>query len=152
MRYFPFFVDIHDWNIVVIGAGKVAERRVASLLNFQVHITIIAPRAVEQIQKWAREGRVRLFLRPYRVGDLAGAMMVLATADNGEVNDAAEREARDNSVLFNRCDDRNSCDFHFPGLCVKNDAVVGIHAGGEDHRTAARITGKVKEVLADRCV
>lgn len=42
--YFPMFVDISDKKILVVGGGKVAARRIRSLLLFTDEVTVLAPR------------------------------------------------------------------------------------------------------------
>lgn len=42
--YFPMFVDISDKKILVVGGGKVAARRIRSLLLFTGEVTVLAPR------------------------------------------------------------------------------------------------------------
>ena len=41
-RYFPLYVDLSDKNIVVVGGGTIATRRVKALLLFTRNITVIA--------------------------------------------------------------------------------------------------------------
>ena len=47
-RYFPLFVDLEQKKIVVVGAGRIAERRIQTLLSFEAQITVIAPEASVQ--------------------------------------------------------------------------------------------------------
>ena len=42
-RYFPMFIDLSDKKIIVVGGGKIATRRVTTLLQFTRNITVIAP-------------------------------------------------------------------------------------------------------------
>ena len=46
-RYFPLFVDLEQEKIVVVGAGRIAERRIRTLLSFDARITVLAPEATE---------------------------------------------------------------------------------------------------------
>ena len=43
--YFPLFTDISDKKIVVVGGGKIATRRVDTLLEFADDISVAAPEA-----------------------------------------------------------------------------------------------------------
>ena len=42
MSYFPMFIDIEGKHILVVGAGKIALRRVQTLLQFRARIKVIA--------------------------------------------------------------------------------------------------------------
>lgn len=41
--HFPLFIDISKMNILVIGAGQIACRRIETLLLFDSHITVVSP-------------------------------------------------------------------------------------------------------------
>ena len=43
MSYFPIFIDMTDRQVLVVGAGSVASRRVGVLEKFGAAITVIAP-------------------------------------------------------------------------------------------------------------
>lgn len=50
-RKFPLFLDISDKKIVVYGAGRIASRRVETLLAFTSSLTVFAPEASEPVQE-----------------------------------------------------------------------------------------------------
>ena len=39
-RYFPLFVDLSDKNVVVVGGGEIATRRIKTLLYFTRNVTV----------------------------------------------------------------------------------------------------------------
>ena len=43
--YFPLFVDLNEKQIVVVGAGTIAKRRIRTLVSFTNHLTVIQPGA-----------------------------------------------------------------------------------------------------------
>ena len=53
--YFPMFVDISKKKILVIGGGKIAERRVETLLKFADNITVISPEMTERLLERVKE-------------------------------------------------------------------------------------------------
>ena len=40
-NFFPLFIDLKNKNILVIGAGKIAFRKVETLLKYNTNITVI---------------------------------------------------------------------------------------------------------------
>lgn len=58
--YFPMFVDISHWKILVAGGGVIATRRVKTLLKFQAQITVVAPKVTEELQLLAKEKQIKL--------------------------------------------------------------------------------------------
>lgn len=150
-KMFPIFLDIADKEIHVYGAGKIATRRVETLLLFTPCLTVHAPEVSAQLQKAALEGKLRIQREIYQPGSIPGdTFMVLAATDDFAVNNSIYEECREKGILVNVCSDQEQCDFHFPGIAVKDDLVIGINAGGKDHRLAKRWTDKIrKEVEED---
>ena len=142
-KRFPLFVDLTGRAAVVIGGGKVGLRRAEVLRRFGADVTLISPRLCAPL-----EG-VRHIPRPYQPGDLAGAFLAVAAADDGAVNAAAGREARERGVMFNRSDCPAECDFFFPAVCEGEGLVVGIAGDGSDHRRTAEAARKIRQLIRE---
>lgn len=150
-RQFPIFLDICNRKIRVYGAGRIASRRVETLLAFFPCLTVVAPEASETVKK-AEQERALVWLRErYVPGSIPeDTFLVLAATDDRMVNEAIWQECREKRILVNVCSDRNLCDFQFPGVAVKDELVIGINAGGSDHRLARVWTERIrKEVEED---
>lgn len=130
--HFPLYIDITDKHILVVGAGKIAIRRIQTLLKFQTDITVAAPEIHPEILALA--SYISVIKREYKTEDLAGRDIVLACTDSGEVNRRIADECRERGILVNTADNKELCDFYFPSVIVKDEVVIGINAGGKDHR------------------
>lgn len=130
--HFPLFVDITDQQILVVGAGTIALRRIRTLLKFQTDITVTAPEIHPEILALA--DHISVIQREYRTEDLAGRDIVLACTDSGQLNRQIAAECRERGILVNTADNKELCDFFFPSVIVKDEAVIGINAGGKNHR------------------
>ena len=144
---FPMFVDISEKQILVIGGGKVAARRVHTLLDFAGEILVVAPEAEEEIVQLAKEGIISYKKRPYEKKDLNDADLVLAATDDLSLNDEIYSECRRIGITVNVASDKEKCDFHFPGIVKKGSVVIGINAGGNDHRGAKEMRQKLQQYL-----
>lgn len=144
---FPMFMDISDKKVLVIGGGKVAARRVRTLLDFAGEILVVAPDAKEEIVQLAKEGIISYEKRPYEKSDLNGADIVLAATDDISLNDEIYGDCKRLGITVNVASDREKCDFHFPGIVKKGPVVIGINAGGNDHRGAKEMRLKLQRYL-----
>ena len=152
-RYFPLFVDLKGKRITVVGGGAIAARRIRTLLEFGARITVIAPEVAEELGQLAEEGRLvwrQAAFHPDAPGVFAGDFLVLAATDRREVNLAVWRKCRELRIPVNLADDREKCDFYFPGIAAGGGIVAGITAEGRDHRLAREATEQVRELLAHR--
>ena len=73
--------------------------------------------------------------------------MVLAATDDKLVNDSIFQECRRQGVLVNTVSDQAKCDFYFPGIARKGEITVGVTANGQNHKKAAAVTEKIREML-----
>ena len=141
--FFPAFVDLSGRRVLVVGGGRIAARRVGTLVQFCPNVTVVAPRIHPDIAAL----NVAIEERPYRDGDLEGADLVLACTDDAGLNAAIAARCRERGIPVNVASDRTLCDFLFPGVARRDNLVVGVTAGGEDHALAKRVTGEIREYL-----
>lgn len=150
-KRFPVFLDLTDKEIHVYGGGRIAARRVETLLLFAPRLTVHAPEVSGGIEEAAKSGTLTLCREVYEPGAVpADAFLVLAATDDDEVNEQIYEECRKKGIPVNVCSNQAHCDFHFPGIAAKGDLVIGINAGGRDHRLAKKWTDRIrKEVEKD---
>ena len=53
-NFFPLFIDLKNKNILVIGAGKIAFRKVETLLKYSAKITIITKDNCVELEKMSK--------------------------------------------------------------------------------------------------
>ena len=142
-------MDLSDKNIVVVGGGTIATRRVKALLLFTRNITVIAPKMTQVSGNWA-SGKLQIYQpRPVKKSDFSMAYMVLAVTNNSELNEEIYRICKEEGIYVNVASDKNLCDFYFPGICLKDDIVVGITASGVNHKKAKAVREKMQALLEE---
>ena len=139
MAYFPLFVDLEGRQVLVVGGGKIAMRRVRTLLEFGCEITVVSPEVCEELRE-----KVLWKKKRYDETDLESLGNVAAAP---EVNEKIVCDCRKKKIPVNNASNRDQCDFYFPGIAKDGDTVVGITSGGGDHRLAAKISVAVRQIL-----
>lgn len=140
-KRFPLFVDLTGKKALVIGGGTVGLRRAEVLARFGAEVTVVSPALSREVE------RIHHIPRKYAPGDLEGAFLAVAAADDPQVNEAAGREARRLGVLFNRSDAPADCDFFFPAVCEGGGMVAGLAGDGTDHGKTARTAKEIRNIL-----
>lgn len=148
-RYFPMFVDLSDKNIVVVGGGSIATRRVKALLLFTRNITVIAPKMTADLWELGKMGKIQLQPRQVKRSDFAMAYMVFAVTGNGELNEEIHRLCKEEGIYVNVSGDRDLCDFYFPGICMKDNTVVGLTAGDMGPKKTKAVREKIQALLEE---
>jgi siroheme synthase-like protein len=149
---FPLFFDISDKHAVFVGGGTIALRRVRTLLPFVGDITVYAPDFSPELERFAIDGAVELVRKPYDPSVLDGADMVFACTNNRELNDEVWGECKRRGILVNVCSDRFKCDFYFPGVVRHENVVVGISAGGKEHRRVKQLRARIEQLVEEEDV
>ena len=47
-KFFPVSIDLNNKNVLVIGAGKIALRKIETLLNYNCNINVITKEILEE--------------------------------------------------------------------------------------------------------
>ncbi|MBW4039546.1 MAG: bifunctional precorrin-2 dehydrogenase/sirohydrochlorin ferrochelatase [Acidobacteria bacterium] len=147
MSLFPIFLKLAARPCVVIGAGKIAESKIESLLQAEASVRVIAPEALPRVMQWAEAGDLVWERRDYQGGDLAGAFLVVAGTATAEVNRAVYAEASTAGILCNAVDDPPFCDYYFPSVVRRGDLQIAISTAGESPALAQRLRKEINAAL-----
>ena len=104
-RYFPLYIDISRKDILVAGAGKIALRRIKTLLKFESHITVVGKEVHQELCFLAESTDcIRVIQRQFEPEDLEGRDMVFACTDSRDVNREIVKACRKRGILVNAAD------------------------------------------------
>ena len=147
MRY-PLFLDLTGQPVTVIGGGRVATRKVRSLLSAGAGVTVISPAATTTIQSWARQRRLRWVHRGYRPGDLRGAWLVVAATDSAEVNCRVCTDAKRRRRPVNCIAPPAAGNFIVPAVARRGGITVAISTDGASPAFASKLRQDLERFLA----
>src|SRR4030095_7961274 len=105
MSLFPMFLKLEGKRCLVVGAGKIGESKIRSLLVARAQVRVIAPSATPTVSAWARAGVLDWEARAFQSEDLNSIFLVVGATSSIEVNDAVYREAQARNILCNIVDD-----------------------------------------------
>jgi uroporphyrin-III C-methyltransferase/precorrin-2 dehydrogenase/sirohydrochlorin ferrochelatase len=92
-------LDVRGRRIVVVGAGRVAARRVRRFLGEGASVVVVAPTATQDLQGLAGHGDIAWLARAVEPADLDGAWLVVAATDDAAVNGLVAGWAADRRVF-----------------------------------------------------
>ncbi|MFI6883226.1 uroporphyrinogen-III C-methyltransferase [Streptosporangium canum] len=138
-------------RVLVVGGGRVAQRRVPALLDAGALVTVVSTSVTHALDDLIATGRVIWEARPYQVGDVDGAWLVQACTDDRAVNTAVAAEAEAKRIWCVRADDKDASAAWTPASGRVDEISVAVTAGG-DPRRAAGIRDAVVGALRDGTV
>ncbi|MEW6066577.1 MAG: precorrin-2 dehydrogenase/sirohydrochlorin ferrochelatase family protein [Bacillota bacterium] len=157
---YPIYLKLAGQLCLVVGGGKVAERKVGSLLECGARVRLVSPAVTSQIEEWANQGKLELRQRQYQTGDLEGAFLVFAATNQEEVNRRVSEECLSRNLAVNVVDDPPRCNFFVPSVIRRGKLSIAISTSGASPALAAKIRRQLErqfgpeyeefmEILAD---
>ena len=143
MRY-PLFLELTDQPVIVVGAGKVATRKIKTLLAAGAIVTVIAPAATAALRRLKTISWLR---RRYQSGDLRGARLVVAATDDLAVNRQVCSEAKLRRQLVNCAAPPEAGNFIVPATVRHGAFTIAISTGGASPAAAKALRQKLEQSL-----
>jgi precorrin-2 dehydrogenase / sirohydrochlorin ferrochelatase len=138
-KLFPLFLKLEGRKCLIVGAGKIGESKVASLLDTAAVLQVVAPRATSRIRTWARNGKIRWQKRKFRDSDLTGCFLVVAATPSRTLHERIFRLAKRRNVICNVVDVPEFCDFYYPATVQRGALQIAVSTGGESPALAQRL-------------
>jgi precorrin-2 dehydrogenase / sirohydrochlorin ferrochelatase len=126
---FPVVLNIKGRLCCVVGAGKVAERKVQNVLKAGAHVRVVGIEPTPNMIDLANDPQVELHQRRFVESDLNGCWMVFATTDDVQVNMYVGVLAKELGILFSDSAGGDS-DFALPAVLDIGDLQVSISTDG----------------------
>ena len=145
-KYYPIFLNIQDKKCVVVGAGNVAWRKVCSLKEAGAKVTVVSPEFCPELEEETGIERIK---QKYDAGFLKGAVLVVASTDDGEVNKKIYYDATERGILVNVVDRPEYCSFIVPSSVVRGDLCISISTGGASPALARNIRECLEKQFGD---
>ncbi|ADV82484.1 precorrin-2 dehydrogenase/sirohydrochlorin ferrochelatase family protein [Terriglobus saanensis] len=147
MSLFPLFLKLTARPCLVVGAGAIAEGKIAALLESEATVTVVAPQADPRVEEWAASGEITLLRREYQTSDVEGMFLVVAGTNVPPVNRAVYAAATERGILCNAVDDPPYCDFYFPSIVRRGELQIAISTAGESPAFAQQLRKELNEQL-----
>jgi precorrin-2 dehydrogenase/sirohydrochlorin ferrochelatase len=144
---YPVNLLVRGRRVVVVGAGRIAARKIEPLLEAGARVEVVSPEAATEVRAWADAGRLVLHEREFRAGDLEGAWLALTSTDDPAVNAAVHAAGEAARVWVNSADDPANCSFTLMSVIRRGDLVVSVGTGGRSPALAAQLRRRLAEEI-----
>lgn len=145
MTLTPLMIDLTDKTVVVVGGGRIAERRVMSLINSGANIRVVSPEITEALYALWEQGAIEWEKKHYESKDTNDAFLVIAATDQPDVNRSVRHSISDNA-LVNMVDDSKLGNVEFPASHRRGMLTISVSTGG----ASPMLTSKIIRELASK--
>jgi precorrin-2 dehydrogenase / sirohydrochlorin ferrochelatase len=144
-KLFPMFLKLSARPCLVVGAGAVAESKIASLLEAGGRVRVVAPEATPQVRSWAQSKEIEWHQRIFQPDDLEGMFLVIAATSSTDLHGLIFKEATRRGVLCNIVDVPALCDFYYPSVVQRGSLQIAISTAGLSPALAQRLRKQLED-------
>lgn len=136
-------IDLNEKEILIVGAGKVAARKVKLFLREKSLVTVISDEFNESFRDF--EGSITMIKSSYDKKYLSGKFLVIAATNNSSINREICEDAKKLDILYNAVDKSIDNAVMFQSSMQRGDLVVSVSTSG----TFAGLSKNIKKELED---
>ena len=147
MPYYPIFLDLNNQNVIVVGGGEVAERKIKNLLIYGCTIYISSPILTPHLQQLVATKKIHHIPDESLDTYMDTAFMVIAATDDAEVNSKIAFQAKKHGLLINTVDQPKDCNFIMPSIVKRGNLQIAISTAGKSPALAKKIRKELQNTF-----
>ena len=147
-KFFPVSIDLNNKNVLIIGAGKIALRKIATLLNYNCNITVITKEILEEkFLELEKNNKIKIFKnQEFEEKFLENIFLVVVATDNEVLNKNISQLCMSKNILVNNVTSKDDMNVRFASIYEKDDIQIAISANGNPKK-AVEIKNKIKNIF-----
>ncbi len=139
MPYYPILVDLQGKDVLVIGGGTVAQRKIETLLEYGAVVKLISRQLTPTLNRYLEKGKIKFLDEEFRANYLDGIFMVVASTDDASLNHRISQEAGKKGLLINAVDQPSDCNFIVPAILRRGDLLIAVSTSGKSPALAKKV-------------
>lgn len=153
MKRYPIFMCLEQRPCLVVGGGKVALRKLASLLQSGARPTLIAPELDSELVNLLQQYPNQTIWQPreFQDQDIAGHSLVIAATNNPTVNARVAELANARQIPVNVVDNQAACSFILPSVVDRSPVMIAVSTGGASPVLARQLRMKLETMIPSSC-
>ena len=147
-KFFPVSIDLNNKNVLVIGAGKIALRKIEILLNYNCNINVITKEILEEkFLELEKNNKIKIFKnQEFEEKFLENIFLVITATDNEILNKEISQLCMSKNILVNNVTSKDNMNVRFASIYEKDDIEIAISANGNPKK-AVEIKNKIKDIF-----
>ena len=147
-KFFPVSIDLNNKNVLVIGAGKIALRKIETLLNYNCNINVITKEILEEkFLELEKNNKIKIFKnQEFEEKFLENIFLVITATDNEILNKGISQLCMSKNILVNNVTSKDDMNVRFMSIYEKDDIQIAISANANPKK-AVEIKNKIKDIF-----
>jgi len=148
-RFYPVLVDLQGKKALVVGGGKVAQRKIETLLEHGATVQVVAKELTASLEELRRAGRIEFLGEEFSETFVDGVFVVFAATDDASLNRRVSRTAQQRSLLVNAVDQPADCNFIVPSVLSRGDLVIAVSTSGKSPAFARKVRVELEQSFGE---
>ncbi|MFX0558954.1 bifunctional precorrin-2 dehydrogenase/sirohydrochlorin ferrochelatase [Tepidibacillus infernus] len=144
-RYYAMMVNLTNRPCLVIGGGRVAERKILSLLKANAKVKLISPVITPLLETLVQENRISWEKRGYKRQDVKGYSIIVVATDQKELNQQIYQEIDHQYQWVNIVDDPELSTFIVPAMIDRGHLQIAVSTSGASPGLAKKIRQELEK-------
>jgi len=149
MTYYPVMVDLTNKEVLVVGGGSVAGRKVKTLLEYGAIVNVVSRELSPDLKTYVDSDKVRYLGEEFSMVFLKDMFLVIAATDDEGLNHRISQVAEEKGMLINAVDQPADCNFILPSIIKKGDLIVAVSTSGKSPALAKKIREQLTDHFGD---
>jgi len=124
------YLDLRKRPCVVVGGGRVAERKALTLLEAGAGVTLVSPALTPKLMHLAASGKILHVAQPFQEHHLDGSFLAIAATNDDEVNRLVAQLCRKKGLLVNVASPPEESSFIVPSVVERGDLLLAVSTSG----------------------
>ena len=145
----PVALRIEGRRCLVVGGGRVAEQKIAHLLEAGADVTVVSPVICEALARAHSTGRLTWRQGTFIPDDLAGVDLVFTATNDPLTNAQVAVLATRRHLFVNSADDPSNCTFFMTANVHRGPVTVSVSTGGSSPAVASYLRRLIEREIGE---
>jgi len=138
-RYYPILLELKGKRVLVVGGGKVAQRKIEALLEHEAFVNVVAKELSGPVASLVEKGLIHYAGQDFSESHLDKIFMVIAATSDVSLNRHVSEKAQQKGLLVNAVDQPSECNFIVPSVLRRGDLVLAVSTSGKSPAFARKV-------------
>ncbi len=140
--FFPVSIDINNKNCLVVGAGKIALKKVKKLLEYGAKVELISPEILTEFYNL----NIKITKRKFEDRDIEERFLVIAATNDMELNRRISESSMEKGILVNNVTSKDCMNIRFSAIIKNEGCQIAISGSGEPKKIV-ELKKKLEKIL-----
>lgn len=142
-------LKVQDEDCLVVGGGKVAERKAKMLYDAGAELKIISPDLTDSFMSFIHDEKLDHSERKFKEEDVEDKFLIIAATSDREVNRKVSQTAKKRNALVNVVDDKDLSNFTLTADFSRGLLNIAVSTSGKSPALSAAIKERLKNEFGE---